>query len=77
MKRLTVNVDQSVDDVLVPVDGGEVQRSITLQMKHGHCFPAVKDVKGLFHWSTDAAYVELTTSSKVCSTPTARALTPL
>lgn len=33
MKRLTVNVDQSVDDVLVPVDGGKVERCITLEMK--------------------------------------------
>lgn len=33
VKRLTVNVDQSVDDVPVPVDGGEVERRITLEMK--------------------------------------------
>lgn len=36
LKRLTVNVDQSVDDGLVPVDGGEVERRVTLERKQTH-----------------------------------------
>ena len=40
-KELTVNVDQSVDDVLVPVDGGEVERRVTLEKKQTRSHPAV------------------------------------
>lgn len=29
-----MNADQSLDDVLVPVDGGEVERGVTLETKH-------------------------------------------